>query len=451
MTVGRRLSSLKRWAQSGIRGGWYKRLFWKIFLIIWLVSAAGTGAVLVGLLTVTDKRQSLELLETKARAQAALMLERYQQPERDEHHEHRFHRRLPLWIITEDKQVLIGPEGRIPKGARGIRYPLEETWQGQALTAVVPAPPEGFYIKRLLGFLFSLQAVLVLLVSALAALLLSWMIVRPINQLCRHAKELYYHQNLASRASGRLSERSDEIGELSREFNQMAAYVERTLTAQQRLLQDVSHELRAPLARLQVAAGLAEQRLGEGDRAVARINHECERLDELIGEILSLSRLDQASPRGEPFRVVALCNELAEDLAYFQPERELVLDIVPADLELTLNQSLLQRALGNLLSNAAKYTPAGGRILLSARAEAPDQVRILLRDQGPGVDESILDRLTEPFFRGQSESIEGFGLGLSITRRAIERLSGTLMLRNHPDGGLECEILLPLKVARLKG
>ena len=264
MTVGRRLSSLKRWAQSGIRGGWYKRLFWKIFLIIWLVSAAGTGAVLVGLLTVTDKRQSLELLETKARAQAALMLERYQQPERDEHHEHRFHRRLPLWIITEDKQVLIGPEGRIPKGARGIRYPLEETWQGQALTAVVPAPPEGFYIKRLLGFLFSLQAVLVLLVSALAALLLSWMIVRPINQLCRHAKELYYHQNLASRASGRLSERSDEIGELSREFNQMAAYVERTLTAQQRLLQDVSHELRAPLAAKKL------RRLQRGERGERR-------------------------------------------------------------------------------------------------------------------------------------------------------------------------------------
>lgn len=86
-----------------------------------------------------------------------------------------------------------------------------------------------------------------LLVSALASLLLSWLIVRPINQLRRHAKELYHQQNLSSRADNRLSERSDEIGELSREFNRMAGYVEETLTAQQRLLQDVSHELRAPL------------------------------------------------------------------------------------------------------------------------------------------------------------------------------------------------------------
>ncbi|MBR9884596.1 MAG: HAMP domain-containing protein, partial [Oceanospirillales bacterium] len=257
---------------------WYSKLFWKIFLVIWLVSAAGTGSAVLGVLSIAEKRQSKELLETRARAQASLMLDRLARGEAEgrelwrsfDKHDHR-RRSIPMWIINADTgQVVLGFDDRPPPEKGGMRFEIDDN--GRKLLAVVLAPREGFYFKRLMGFLLSMQAVLVLLVSALASLLLSWLIVRPINQLCRHARELYHHQNLSSRAHTRLSCRQDEIGELSREFNQMAGYVEETLTAQQRLLQDVSHELRAPLARLQVAAGLAEQKLGEGDVTAERIN-----------------------------------------------------------------------------------------------------------------------------------------------------------------------------------
>ncbi|MBV1787790.1 HAMP domain-containing protein [Marinobacterium sp. D7] len=431
---------------------WYSKLFWKIFLVIWLVSAAGTGITVLGVLSVAEQRQSRELLETRARAQASLMLDRLSRGELDEHG--RFHdadrhdrrRPLPLWIVdAQSGKVVVGVNDRPPPGPEAVRFELEEG--GKHLYVVVPAPREGFYLKRLLAFLLSMQAVLVLLVSALASLLLSWLIVRPINQLRRHARDLYLHQNLSSRAHSRLSRRSDEIGELSREFNQMAGYVEETLTAQQRLLQDVSHELRAPLARLQVAAGLAEQRLGEGDTTAERINRECEQLDGLIAEILSLSRLDQAPVEGEVFAVAQMFDEIRQDLHYTQPERELDTHIEPTDLRLAINGDLLRRALDNLVSNALKYTPMETALTLSARRLADRSIEIRLRDRGEGVSDELLTRLTEPFVRAHQGG-DGYGLGLSIAKRAIERLGGSLQLHNHPEGGLECVIRLPEAVRR---
>lgn len=428
---------------------WYSKLFWKIFLVIWLVSAAGTGIAVLGVLSVAEHRQNLELLETRARAQASLMLDRLSRGEAytrsfwrgDDRHEH-FRRPLPMWIVDADSdKVLIGVNDRPPEGESATRFELEEG--GRQLYAVVPTPRDNFYLKRLLGFLVSMQAVLVLLISALASLLLSWLIVRPINQLRHHAHDLYYHQNLGSRAHIRLSRRNDEIGELSREFNQMAGYVEETLTAQQRLLQDVSHELRAPLARLQVAAGLAEQKLGAGDKTAERIYRECEQLDGLIGEILSLSRLDQTPVEGKPFGLSRMVADIREDMKFTQPERVLESSVLPEALMLGINGELLRRALDNLVSNALKYTPVDTPLSLQARLLSGDGVEIRFRDRGPGVEEALLARLTEPFVRARKGEGDGYGLGLSIARRALERLGGSLRLCNHPEGGLEAVIVLP--------
>jgi len=440
---------------------WYRQLFWKIFLVIWLVSAAGTAIAVFGVLDVAERRQSLELLEARARAQANLMLERhargesiYQRWERhsDRSREHdgtRSRRQsdgpMLLWIIdTRNGKVIVGPEKAPP--LKGIMKFEAETDDGQVLELLVPQPRERLYFSHLLRFLVSMQAVLVLLVSALSSLLLSWLIVRPINQLRRYAKDLYHSQNLSSRADTRLATRHDEIGELSREFNQMACYVEETLTAQQRLLQDVSHELRAPLARLQVAAGLAEQKLGEGDATAQRINRECEQLDALIAEILSLSRLDQAAVEGNSFSLQELFSELAEDVRFTQPDRPLEVRVEPATLRLHANEELLRRALDNLVSNALKYTDVEVPLHLEARQNSRRELLLWVRDEGAGVPEELLGRLTEPFIRGRGQQADGFGLGLSIVRRAVERLGGSLQLRNHPEGGLEGEIRLPARL-----
>lgn len=428
---------------------WHRKLFWKIFLVIWLISAAGTGLAVIGILNIAEERQNKELLETRALGQARLMLEwedrgdrRHHDDDEDDHDGHR--RMIPLWIFDAESGVqLQGPDRRPPRESSALSFAMEGL-QGEPLRVVVHAPRTGLYLKKILGFLVSVQAVIVLLVSAVAALFLSWLIVRPINQLRAHAKDLYHNQNLSTRASTRLSQRRDEIGELSREFNAMAGYVEDTLTAQQRLLQDVSHELRAPLARLQVAAGLAEQRLGEDDPTASRINRECEKLDGLIDKILSLSRLDQVEPGGEPFVLQELFDELRADVDFTQPERPIQVSVDPPVLRLALNDELLRGALANLVSNALKYTDADTLLEIRA-ARVAEGVRLWVRDRGPGVSEDLLARMTDPFVRGGGDC-EGYGLGLSITRRAVERLGGSLSLSNHPDGGLECVVILPKSV-----
>ncbi len=434
---------------------WYQHLFWKFFLTIWLISAIGTGLTVWLVQSVAEHRQSLVLLETRARAQAELILERYERGEADtrealrdrgQHREMRW-RPLPLWIEdSASGKALYEMPRPAPDAKHSFRFEVTSP-SGRRFLVIAALPPEGFYLEKILAFMVSAQAVFVLFVSALASLLLSWLIVRPVNQLRRHARDLYTQQNLSSRAADGLSRRSDEIGQLAREFNQMANYVEDTLTAQQRLLQDVSHELRAPLARLQVAAGLAEQRLGEGDATAARINQECERLDGLIGEILSLSRLDRTDPGGETFQLQRALEELVADARFTHPQRQITLEVEPAGLQLAVNPLLLQRSLGNCLSNALKYTPVESPVELRA-SRVRGGLEIRLRDHGPGVSDELLQRMTEPFVRGSGGHGDGYGLGLSIARRALERLGGRLSQRNHPDGGLEQLLWLPEAVVR---
>lgn len=432
---------------------WYQHLFWKIFLTIWLISAVGTGLTVWLVQSVAEQRQNLALQETRARAQAELMLERYERGdtrlrgltrEQDEHSEKR-HRLLPLWIVdSESGQLMFDMARPAPDAKHSFRLEVQSP-SGRRFQVIAPLPPEGFYLAKILAFMVSAQAVFVLFVSALASLLLSWLIVRPVNQLRSHTRDLYAQQNLSSRAADGLSRRNDEIGQLAREFNQMASFVEDTLTAQQRLLQDVSHELRAPLARLQVAAGLAEQRLGEGDATANRINKECARLDGLIGEILSLSRLDQTDPEGTPFLLRELLGDLVDDARFSHPQRVIQWQLEPATLRLKANPLLLRRALGNCLSNALKYTPGDTAIELNAYS-AEGGIEICLRDHGPGVSDTLLQRMTEPFVRGSGGHGDGYGLGLSIARRALERMGGRLSQRNHPQGGLEQRLWLPLRM-----
>jgi signal transduction histidine kinase len=259
-------------------------------------------------------------------------------------------------------------------------------------------------------------------------------------------RSLHQQQDLSQRADGRLSRRRDELGELSREFDQMADYVEATLLGQQRLLQDVSHELRAPLARLQVAAGLAEQRLGEDNSLSRRINRECERLDGLIAEILGYSQLQQSDGVAvETFSLEALFNELVADVHFRQPQRPVQTELSPRSLQLHLARPLLLRALHNGLDNALKHTEASAALELSAAVEG-EYIVLRLRDHGMGVTPELLPRLFEPFVRGSGGHGEGYGLGMSIARRAIVQLGGRLDAHNHPDGGLELVISLPSSV-----
>jgi len=419
---------------------WYQRLFWKMFLVIWLVSLVGMGSVFLLLSSRYDYDHRLELLEARARGQAQLMLERYEEGEPDWFRLPERRHRIPLWLYAADSREPLLPWQQNPP-RKALKLALT-TDSGREYRVKVALPRAAFHAERLLGRLFSLQMVLILLVSGLSGLLLSALVVRPIRRLSQHVRDLHQGQDLTLRADIGLSRRRDEIGELTREFDRMVASVEQTLLAQQRLLQDVSHELRAPLARLQAAAGLIEQRLAVDDPMLLRINRECERLDALIGEILTFSR-QQSDQADTEFSLQTLCQELKEEVQLRQPERSFTLELPQQPLQYRGARELLRRALQNGVENIIRHTSVQTPAWLSLQPLATGGIELRLWDAGPGVDAELLPQLFEPFVRDENSQGDGFGLGMSIARRAIEQMGGDLSAYNRPEGGLELRILLP--------
>lgn len=417
---------------------WYQRLFWKMFLVIWLVSLVGMGGTFLLLSSRYDQDQRLALLEARARGQAMLMLERYEAGVKDWYRLPGRHRSVPVWLYDTEREQPLLPQLERPSH-RSLKLSLT-TDSGHEYRARVALPREAFMVERLLGRLFSVQMVLILVVSGLSGLLLGALVVRPIRRLRDHVRDLHQAQDLTLRADAGLSQRQDEIGELTREFDCMVESVEQTLLARQRLLQDVSHELRAPLARLQAAAGLIEQRLTADDPMMARINRECERLDALIGDILSFSR-EQAAKAPERFSMSALCRSLAEDVQLRQPQRPFRLALPEREVFWLGRRELLLQALQNGIENLLRYTPADSAACLLLEQRADGRLDLRLQDTGPGIDPEVLPRLFEPFVRGDQG--DGFGLGMSIARRAVDQLGGTLSACNRPEGGFEFRIQLP--------
>lgn len=449
---------------------WYKRLFWKIFASIWVVSLlvlVGT-VVMIGLVAERDRFE--EVIAAKASGYAELMIERYERrgfsslklprPPRSKKEGFSFHRdreesRFPrhkshgsrdMWLnIAERVRITDLELGQdVVSGAPlacseddMVSFTLN-SHSGRQYQVDMDLSWKRSPVAHMVNTILSVQMILILLVSGLGALLVSWIIVRPLNRLREHTQAIY-NGELDRRTDECLRKRGDELGELAHDFDCMADYVQQTITSHQRLMQDVSHELRAPLARLQAAAGLAELKLGEDDKVVSRIIRECQRLDQLIGEILSLSRLEQEEVSGQTLWLSEVVQELVDDARFSHPKRTFNFHCL-SDCSINLNGKLLDRALNNILGNACKHTAEDVSIDLSL--EKKGQCVITIRDHGPGVEETLLSQLCDPFVRGNSQS-EGYGLGLSIAQRAIERLGGELSLRNHPEGGLEVSIHLP--------
>lgn len=429
---------------------WYQHLFWKIFLSAWLLSSLLMGGLFWLLLASNANQHSRDMLDARAAHQAQLFIERYERGvrgsgiemrhERERQDREMMRQRLAMQITHLDSGEVIQPLRGLD-AVPALRSFALESDSGQSYLVELRIPPERIQMEQMMRFALSLQMLWVLLVAALMAFLVSILIVRPVNQLRRHARNLYDQQNLSSRAQGHLSQRQDEIGELAREFNRMADYVERTLTSQQRLLQDVSHELRAPMTRLQLAAGLLEQR-AEANPWVDKINRECQVLTQLIDELLSWSRLEQQAQERASCSLFELLSELKEDAVLTHPQHHLSLQVQPKTLNSYTSPLLLKRILSNLLNNALKHTPAGTQIQIHA---LPSQAgcQVTMTDTGPGVDEAQLEQLFQPFVRGAASTGEGYGLGLSIVKRAVLALGGEIRLENPQEGGLRVILYLP--------
>lgn len=287
------------------------------------------------------------------------------------------------------------------------------------------------------------------LVSGLVCYLLARYLTRPLARLRRATRSLA-EGDLAARAGASVTARRDEIGALGRDFDAMAERVEGLVTAQQRLLRDVSHELRSPLSRLQVALGLARKRSEpELSPDLDRIELEAERLNELIGQILTLTRLERelAAEQSVPVDLAGLVREVVEDANYEARPRQR-----NVELQATVNGSvqgrpqLIRSAVENVVRNAVRFTPEGTTVEVSMTS-LNGTISICVRDHGPGVPATALSHLFEPFYRvDESREREGggYGIGLAITERTIRRHGGSVTARNHSTGGLVVQMELPL-------
>ncbi|MET0983718.1 MAG: ATP-binding protein [Telluria sp.] len=288
------------------------------------------------------------------------------------------------------------------------------------------------------------------LVSLLFAILLAWYFSRPIRAL-RTAFEAAAAGDLAPRF-GNSAAGGDELNDLGRDFDRMSARLQALMDGQRRLLHDVSHELRSPLARLQAAIGLAHQQPDKIATSLARIERESERMDKLVGELLTLSRLE-ANPdvlKDELVDMQELVEAIAQDARFEAETQGAAVDVdvdvsgaVPAQVRGA--PDLLWRAVENVVRNAAKHGGAGGVVELRLRTEAR-AVCIDVLDRGPGILEADLPTIFQPFFRSNpaTNNVDGHGLGLAIAERVIRAHGGSITVTNRAGGGLQVAITLPL-------
>jgi signal transduction histidine kinase len=280
--------------------------------------------------------------------------------------------------------------------------------------------------------------------SLLFAALLAWYFSRPIRAL-RSAFEAAAAGDLAPRFTG-TGGRGDELADLGREFDRMSAQLRALMDGQRRLLHDVSHELRSPLARLQAAIGLAHQQPDKIGASLDRIDRESVRMDRLVGELLTLSRLEASPtvPRSETIDLGEMVEQIVDDARFEAGPggADIVVDST-AGTTVQGAPDLLWRAIENVVRNAVKH--GGAReVRLAVRADGR-MVRIDVCDRGPGIAEQDLGSVFQPFFRSNPthNNVDGHGLGLAIAQRVVKAHGGTIAAANQAGGGLRVTISLP--------
>ena len=435
-----------------------KRLFWRIFASFWVASLAvmtATGYVLVNEYTSSNYNKRFF---DGATNQAERIVWRY---EHEALIKGRPRNEIKDWIKRRNGRenqlipMIISP----PEGDAIYHYRMNKVPEEQRVTREIYSPSNTQYIvqfrqpqtpriyKQVLNRFQSVQFVFIFLASALVSALLSWSIVKPIKYLGAFSRK-YANDQIASQVPTQLLSRGDEFGDLAADINFMVSKTADAIDAQQRLLHDVSHELRAPLARLQASAAIIEQHQPE-NKHVLQIHSDCHRMDQLIQQILNFSSLEKTPQNAEPIDVIALCDRVLDDMAINYPGIPTTLTFDDgAKVEAIINgfPEALHQALDNIVGNACKYSNKGQTVSVNVAASANDVV-IVVEDNGVGVDNAEIEKLMQPFYRaGNRMHTEGFGLGLTIALKAVKKHGGTLVMHSPKEGGLKVEITLPKNV-----
>ncbi len=353
------------------------------------------------------------------------------------------------YFLLEDGRDLVTGEDRTALLARtGARWQLFDLFN--PITASTSSP-DGRYAfiaivpRRFVDVRLYTPYYLVLLCAiAFLCWVLTFQFASPMNRLTEAVRR-FGAGDLGARFH---TTRGDEIGELARAFDQMADRIETLLTAERRLLQDISHELRSPLARLSFAAELARTS-PDREGAAMRVDKEVRRLSDLVENLLQVTRAegDPAERNLEPVALYALVREILEDCEIEAAARGCRLRLKGSDgLHLRADRELLRRAIENIVQNAIRHAPAESTIDVTLDGTAAN-ASLSVRDYGPGVPTEALTAIFKPFFRvdnSRNSASGGVGLGLAIAQRAIQVHNGRVWAENAQPGLRVC-VALPVE------
>jgi two-component system sensor histidine kinase CpxA len=292
---------------------------------------------------------------------------------------------------------------------------------------------------------------LLILISAPFCFFLGRYTARPVIEISE-ASRRFASGDLSTRVETTALHRYDEIGDLAADFNQMAQRLEDLIKGQQKLLGDISHELRSPLARLQIALEILEKKSAEADKTMLkRIDTEIERLNALIGKLLELNRISSGTQTliKQKTSLNQLLEKICENGRFEASVRHVSIELSASEnIIVEADASLVEQAIENILRNAIKYSPENSQVKVRLQA-CPSQkiASVIISDQGEGIGEKHLEKIFEPFYRCQEardRKTGGVGLGLAIARQAILAHNGKINLENLDEGGLRAEIIIPL-------
>ncbi|AYG68499.1 MULTISPECIES: ATP-binding protein [unclassified Rhizobium] len=416
------------------------KLFWKFFMIIWLTLAATVSIVIITVKLIQAVPFAHELEQDRrtllVNLAANILIEDSEDAAR-------------RFVFTSEKTQPLGLS--MSKSSSANACPQGNTTDARSVSRdgscyrIFVTTPMRFTFEIFAPFLPWLT---ILISSTISAGALARYLIRPVVHL-RDGLSALAHGRFDFRIGDKMAGRTDEVTALAHDFDSSAARLQEFQDAQQQLFHDVSHELRSPLSRLQAVVGVLRQNPAKLDVMLDRADREVERLDVLVGEILTLARLTAGSSiplKTQSLDVIELLNEILGDADFEAQSREISITTsvggtFPAEVE----GELIYRALENVVRNAVKYTAAQSRITVSCEAKS-DLLTIRVTDQGPGVGRDELDRIFQPFSRGNDAVTRGgYGLGLAITCQAIERHGGRVFASLPTAGGLAVTLEIPRK------
>ena len=341
-----------------------------------------------------------------------------------------------------DEMIEASGELRLPRGVWLVSRRMQpESDQTYLVVMALPSRPPPW--QR------SIAPALQILLSVFAIAGVGWVVARHLTQPLQQIQTAVRSMtggDLSTRVVPTVSVRTDEYGNLARDFDRMAVQIQTLVQSRDQLLHDVSHELRAPLSRLRFALELARQ--DQGPTNLDRADREIERIDVLVGELLALARMEQTSQL-ETLPEVDLKAMAEEVIEAEQPQathRGVNLVLKASPVQAAGDREALMRALENLIRNAVRYAPSGSDVEILIGTDGTN-VEVKVQDRGPGVTSEELPRLFEPFFRGNSaKDAEGYGLGLAIVSRVLRSHKGRAEARNRDGGGLEVTLSWPVRV-----